>query len=199
MNDQNQNQNSNEVKKKDPLLLDHNYDGIQELDYPLPSWWVATFALCIMFAIPYFIYYQFMGGASLKDEFNVDMKKMEEIKAANAPKRGIFNAENFQAIIASPTEIKKGEEVFINNCVPCHKDKAQGDIGPNLTDNYWIHDKGEPESLLKIISMGVVDNGMPEWQEILSEEEIYHVAAYVKSLKGTKLPGAKAPQGNKVD
>lgn len=193
---------NNNKKEKDPLLLDHDYDGIQELDYPLPSWWISTFVICVIFGSFYIFYYQFKPESTLIDEYNRDMAKLQAIKDAHAPKDVGFKVEKFNAIAASPESIKKGEEVFINNCIPCHKEKAQGDIGPNLTDDYWIHGveiAETPEHMIKIVSEGVVDNGMPEWREILNEDEVYSVVAYVKTLKGVKLPGAKAPQGKKIE
>jgi cytochrome c oxidase cbb3-type subunit 3 len=196
------NQNSNDASKeaRDPLLLDHNYDGIQELDHPLPRWWVTIFSVCIFFAAVYFFYYQIMGGKNLREEYAAELKAHEEKVLAMKPKEAPFSVEKFNAIFASKDELKKGEEVFVNNCVACHKDKAQGDIGPNLTDEYWINGDGnKPEFLHHMVLNGNEEKGMPPWKDVLSEDEIYYAIAYVKSLKGLKLPGAKEPQGEKYE
>lgn len=198
----NNNKNENEIKKevKDPLLMDHEYDGIQELDHPLPSYWVNTFIMTIIFGFFYGSYHFFLNGKSLKEEYIAELKKHEEKMAALKPADTGFNLEKFNAIAASSDEMKKGEEVFVNNCVACHKEKGQGDIGPNLTDEYWINGNGnKPEFLHEIVRNGKEDMGMPPWKDILTEEEIYYTIAYVKNLKGVKLPGAKPPQGNKYE
>lgn len=180
------------------LLLDHNYDGIQELNHPLPSWWSATFYGGILFAIGYFAYYQFMGGPSLRDEFKKDYAVVVAAQEEYKKKEGMFNPEVY-ATFNNAEGIKKGEEVFTNNCVACHLEKGKGDIGPNLTDEYWLWAKGTPETTYPVVFNGVVDNGMPNWSEVLSKEEIYQVVAYVQTLHLTHQPGGKAPQGNKVD
>lgn len=186
-------------EKKDPLLLDHNYDGIEELNHPLPSYWISGFILCICFAGLYFFYYQIMGAKNLRaeyvDELNAYQAKMKAMKPEEKP----FNQEQFNAILASKEELKEGEAVFVNNCVACHKDKGQGDIGPNLADEYWINGDGKPPFLHHMVLNGNEVNGMPPWKEILSEREVYYVIAYVQSIKGLKLPGAKEPQGNKYE
>lgn len=190
---------SNIQKEDEKYLLKHEYDGIKECDYPLPRWWVMTFVATVGFAIPYYIYYQILGAPNLRAEYQSELKQHEAIKEANKPKDEAFNIEKFNAIASSSEGLKKGEEVFVNNCVACHKEKGQGDIGPNLTDEYWINKKGTPEDIHYIVTNGVEVNGMPVWKEVLTPDEIYYVAAYVKSLKGVKLPGAKEPQGTKVE
>jgi cytochrome c oxidase cbb3-type subunit 3 len=180
------------------LLLDHSYDGIQELNHPLPSWWQFLFYGGIVYAIAYFSYYQFMGGPSLRDEFNKDYAVIVASQAEFKKKEGMFNPELY-VTFSTPENIKKGEEVFTNNCVACHLEKGRGDIGPNLTDEYWLWAKGTPETTYPIVFNGVVENGMPNWSEVLSRDEIYQVVAYVQTLHLTHQPNGKAPQGNKVE
>lgn len=191
--------NNNDKNKKDPLLLDHEYDGIKELDNPLPKWWQITFYGTVVFAFFYFFYYQLATGPTLKDEFEKDMIELEKIKLANAPKFEEFNQEKYNGFIANPEKLKQGEEVFVNNCIPCHKEKGQGDIGPNLTDEFWKNGAGTPIDIFKVVSNGVEENGMPVWKEVLTSDEILAVTGYIKSIKGVKLPGAKEPQGNKYE
>lgn len=180
------------------LLLDHSYDGIQELNHPLPFWWNFIFWAAIVFSTGYFVYYQFMGGPTLRDEFKTEYGRITAIQAEEKKKHGSFNPETYQAIVAADG-VKKGEEIFTNNCVACHLEKGKGDIGPNLTDEYWLWAKGTPETIYPVVYNGVLENGMPNWNETLSTEEIYQVVAYVQSLNNTKQPGGKAPQGNKVE
>lgn len=180
------------------LLLDHNYDGIQELNHPLPSWWHFSFYAAIAFSTGYFIYYQFMGGPSLHDEFKKDYAVILAYQQEYKKRDGQFKPELYVKFSA-PENIKKGEEIFNNNCVACHKEKGIGDIGPNLTDEYWLWAKGTPETIFPVIYNGVPDNGMPTWSEVLSRDEIYEAVAYVQTLHNTHQPDGKAPQGKKVD
>lgn len=180
------------------LLLDHNYDGIHELDHPLPSWWKFTFYGGILFAIFYFILYQIMGAPTLRDEFKKEYAIIVNLQEQFNRKNGSFDEEKYNAILKDDG-VKKGEIVFNTNCVACHKEKGIGDIGPNLTDEFWLWAKGTPATIFPVIFKGVPQNGMPVWSESLSSEEIYQVVAYVQTLHNTHQQNGKAPQGNKVD
>lgn len=180
------------------LLLDHNYDGIHELNNPLPSWWKFTFYGGIIFAILYFILYQIMGAPNLKEEFIKEYAKIQVLQEEFNKKNGAFDDTRFQAILADDG-VKKGAVVFETNCVACHKEKGIGDIGPNLTDEYWLRAKGTPDTVYPVVFKGVPENGMPTWSETLSSDEIYQVVAYVQTLHNTHQPGGKAPQGDKVE
>lgn len=186
-----------EEHEKD-LLLDHAYDGIQELNHPLPSWWNFIFWAAIVFSTGYFVYYMFLGGPSLRDEFNKDYARVIEIQEAEKKKFGTFDEQRYQALLAQGG-LKKGEEIYNNNCMPCHMEKGRGDIGPNLTDEYWLWAKGTPETIYPVVFNGVPENGMPTWSEVLSADEIYEVVSYVQSLHLTHASGGKAPQGNKIE
>lgn len=191
---------NNEENKKDPLLLDHDYDGIQELDHPLPSYWVNGFLMTIVFALLYSMYYWVLHGKSLNEEYQVELKNHEAKMLAQKLPESPFQVEKLNGYLASPHELNEGEKIFVDNCVACHKEKGIGDIGPNLTDEFWINGDGnKPEFLFDMVMNGKEDMGMPPWKEILTEDEVYHVIAYVKNLKGIKLPGAKAAQGNKYE
>jgi cytochrome c oxidase cbb3-type subunit 3 len=199
----NDTKNNNETKvhveeNEKHLLLDHSYDGIHELNNPLPSWWQFTFYGAIVFAIFYFIFYQILGGPTLRDEFKADFAKVEATRAADAKKNGAFDAAVYETHLKNDG-VKKGEAIFLANCIPCHKEKAIGDIGPNLTDEYWLRAKGTPPTVFFLVFNGSVANGMPVWSETLSKEDIYDVVTYVQSLHNTHQAGGKAPQGDKVD
>jgi cytochrome c oxidase cbb3-type subunit 3 len=180
------------------ILMDHAYDGIQELNHPLPSWWSFTFYAGIIFAFFYILFFIVMGGPSLRDEFTKDYGKIVELQNEFNKKNGMFDEAKYQAIFKADG-VKKGQTVFETNCVPCHKEKGIGDIGPNLTDEYWLWAKGTPETIYPVVFKGVPENGMPTWSGTLSNDEIYEVVAYVQSLHNTHLAGGKAPQGNKVE
>lgn len=197
MSSDNKNKDLHVEKDEVHLLLDHNYDGIHELDNPLPSWWQFTFYGAIIFSVFYFIFYQILGGPTLRDEFNKDyavvLAKQEELKK----KEGGFDPAKLEAIIKDDG-VKKGEVVFQTNCVACHKEKGIGDIGPNLTDDHWIWANGTAASMYPVVFNGVPQNGMPTWGGVLSNDEIYQAIAYVATLHNTNQPGGKAPQGYKI-
>lgn len=179
------------------LLLDHAYDGIQELNNPLPSWWRFTFYAGIIFGTFYIIFF-FLGAPTLRDEFAIEHQNILDLQAQFKQKSGMFDEVKYQAIFKDDG-INKGKVVFETNCVACHKEKGAGDIGPNLTDEYWLRAKGTPETIYPVVFNGVPENGMPTWSETLSEEELYQAVAYVQSLHLTNVAGGKEPQGNKVE
>lgn len=185
-------------EKEANLLLDHNYDGIQEFDYPLPSWWTWTFVLGIVFAIFYIYYLQVANGPTIKDGFNKDMIAINKIRAEQALLTGNFDLGKYQTWKAGADFKKQGLEVFEENCLSCHEEKGKGDIGPNLTDKYWIHLKTiTPATVYGMINRGMEDNGMPAWGETISKEEMYAATSYVMSIINTNVEG-KEPQGEEV-
>lgn len=176
------------------LLLDHNYDGIQELNHPLPSWWNIIFWVAIFYSSGYFVYYQFMGGPSLKEEFKKEFAVVEENQLIFKKANQAFKSELYAAV-NNPEGVKKGKEVFELNCMPCHAENGRGDIGPNLTDKNWLVAKSTPESIHHIVFNGSEANGMPVWGELISSDEIYQAVAYVSSLKNTFAKNGKVPEG----
>lgn len=197
MSENNNEQKVHVMDDEKHLLLDHSYDGIHELDHNLPSWWQFTFWGGIVFAVLYFIFYQIMGGPTLRDEFKKEWAKVSAIQEEMKKKSGGFDKAFYDKIVAEDG-VKKGEEVFVTNCVACHKEQGIGDIGPNLTDKYWLNSKGTPETNYPVVFNGVPENGMPTWAGVISTEEIYQVVAYVQTLHNKNLPG-KEPQGNPVE
>lgn len=197
-----QSNNNNDLKlhveaDEQHLLLDHSYDGIQELNHPLPSWWNTIFYAAIAFSVGYFFYYQFMGGPSLRDEFNKEYSNVVALQEEFRKQNSAFNQEHYDAILADDG-VKKGAIVYENNCLPCHADKGAGDVGPNLTDDHWLIAKSTPETIYGVVFNGSEENGMPAWAELLQKDEIYQAVAYVSSLKNTFVKG-KEPEGEKIE
>lgn len=176
------------------LLLDHNYDGIQELNHPLPSWWNFIFYAAIIYSVGYFIYYQVMGGPSLRQEFDKDYANLVLVQAEYKKMNSAFKPDAYAAVV-SQEGIKKGAEVYEINCLPCHAEQGRGDIGPNLTDRHWVVAKSTPETIYNVIFNGSEENGMPPWGDVLTSEEIYQAVSYVSSLKNTNHKAGKEPQG----
>lgn len=186
-------------KHEDEKLLDHNYDGIQEFDNPLPRWWLATFYGAIVYAVLYLGYYH-LGGpgkdprVDLAQELS-EIKDKQNASVKNAP--GPDEAA-LMAALQDPARKTAGKSLFGEKCASCHVIDGGGSIGPNLTDKYWIHGDGSLTSILQVVSEGVADKGMPPWKALMKPDEIISVVAYVKTFQGTKPANPKAPQGNEV-
>jgi cytochrome c oxidase cbb3-type subunit 3 len=185
-------------KDEEALVLDHDYDGIQELDHPLPFWWLAIFWGTMAFAIVYGIYFHGMDGGSLAQEYADAMSKVKALQPAPAQGGGLSD-EQLLAAFKNPTTVAAGKDVFAKNCASCHGPEAGGLIGPNLTDDFWIHGQGMPADIINTITNGVPEKGMPTWGPVLKAEEIVAAGAYVRSLHGTKPANPKEPQGNQVE
>ena len=179
-------------KPDDPLLMDHEADGIRELDNKLPRWWVWLFYITIIYAVIYFTYYHVLGAGDLMAaEYRREMKAGEALKNSSMSK--------FEAGIAAlepsrePAVLELGRQTFVKLCAPCHRPDGGGLVGPNLTDDYWIHGEKFSDNI-KTIWNGVPEKGMVTWKGMLKPEEIYAVASYAHTLRGTKPPNPKPPE-----
>ena len=170
-------------------LMHHNFDGIQELDNDLPSWWVSLFYVCIAFSIVYMGYYHgYKDGNMMETEYKAEVAKLEQKRADILKNYEQLPEAEKQAFLAS-----KGTSLYQKNCSICHGNNAEGTVGPNLTDSFAIH-AYDKAGLEKVIRNGVLAKGMPEWSSKMSDFEIKSVTAYINSLIGTNVPG-KAKQG----
>lgn len=188
-------------KKVEDKLLDHNFDGIQEFDNPLPPWWVGLFFLTIVYSVIYVIYFHVSGfGPSQRDEYLSEINTFKAQKlassSAESPEETFKEGETFVAM-ADETALAAGGQIYKTNCSSCHGAAGEGGIGPNLTDNYWLHG-GTHNEIVNTIVKGVPEKGMISWKPILSKKEILQVASYLETLKGTTPPNPKAPQGVEV-
>lgn len=183
------------VEKEADVMLDHNYDGIRELDNALPPWWKYGFYITIAVAFVYLLNFHVLGlGKNPDEEYAVEMEKAKI-------KKELYEAQNKDKIDENnvPMEdangIKIGETLFEANCIACHLKGGGGIVGPNLTDDYWLH-KGSLNDIYKTIKMGYPDKGMQSWTSKFNPKEISQLASYIKSLRGTNPPNAKLPQGD---
>jgi cytochrome c oxidase cbb3-type subunit III len=178
-------------------LLQHDYDGIQEFDNPMPRWWVWIFWATIVFAIFYGLdpWHVLRGPGRIADY---------QASVAEAAKRwpqpsGAADAATLAALGRNPQALAAGKQVFVTTCAPCHRPDGGGLIGPNLTDDYWLHG-GTLVDVHNTITNGVLEKGMPNWGKFLTPEQINDVAAYVYySLYDSHPPNPKAAQGVKVE
>jgi cytochrome c oxidase cbb3-type subunit 3 len=182
---------------KNPLLLDHEYDGIQELDNNLPRWWVWLFYICITFSAVYLLYYHVLRVGDLSAQ-----EYEKEVKAGAALKANAMG--KFESGMADltpstdPAVLDGGHQIYAKYCAPCHRVDGGGLVGPNLTDNYWIHGSNYVDTV-KVIWNGVPAKGMITWKAMLKPEEVQSVASYIYTLRGAKLatPG-KAPENQQA-
>lgn len=183
----NRNDESNE-----PRLLDHEYDGIQELDNKLPRWWVWMFNFCILFAVVYMLYYHvFHKGKLMAAEYQEEMQLGAQIKA-NA-------MTEFETTMASMQPSKdaqvlaRGKTTFATLCAPCHRADAGGLVGPNLCDDYWIHGSNFVDNV-RTIWNGVPSKGMVTWKNSLRPQQVYEVASFIYTLRGSNPKNPKPPE-----
>lgn len=185
------------LEQEHELLIAHDYDGIQELDNPIPAWFMYLFYGTIIFAVGYLLnYHVFKTGQLQYAEYRTEMAQADVAKKAYLAKSANRVDENSVKLVHDPAVIASGQAIFKSTCAPCHGDHAQGNVGPNLTDDYWLHG-GKINDLFKTIKYGVLAKGMPTWEKQLSPKQISDVANYIKSLRGSNPAGAKAPQGTK--
>lgn len=185
------------ISEEKDILLDHQFDGISELDNPTPGWFMWLFYGTIIFAIGYLLnYHVFKWGKLQDEEYAIEVHDAKLAKEAYLSKAANLIDENTVKESHEASIISAGKVVFTANCVACHGDKAQGVVGPNLTDEYWLHG-GKVNNVFKTIKYGVPEKGMISWEKTLTPKQISDVANYILSLKGSNPPGAKAPQGEK--
>ncbi len=183
------------VEQEKDVLLDHDYDGIKELDNKLPPWWVWGFYITIVFAFVYIFYYHMSGVGKLSAAEYKEEMSMAAFAKEERMKLNTNNVTEGNVIrLSDEASIKEGSEIYIKNCVACHGDKGQGGVGPNFADNYWLHG-GSINNIFQTITEGYPSKGMISWKAQLSPNQIQKVASFVMRFEGTNPPGAKEPQG----
>jgi cytochrome c oxidase cbb3-type subunit 3 len=181
------------VEQEADLDLGHDYDGIRELNNRLPPWWIYGFYLTIIIAGIYlWRFHVSHKGPSSKQEYERSVAIAEARINETLKLKGDLIDENTVKLLTASADIEEGKLIYQKSCITCHKESGGGDVGPNLTDDYWIHG-GDIKSIFKIVRYGF--NAMPQWQMAYSNKQIAQVASYVKTLKGTNPPNPKAPQG----
>ncbi|MGE0771282.1 MAG: cbb3-type cytochrome c oxidase N-terminal domain-containing protein [Cyclobacteriaceae bacterium] len=184
------------IEKEETILLDHNYDGIRELDNHLPPWWKWLLYGSIIWSAVYLVAYHVTGSLPLStEEYNDELAYAEEqLKTRQAGKEGPVIDETTVAFVDEPVALSDGQQTFKSICASCHRQDGGGDIGPNLTDDYWLHG-GSISDVFLVVKNGVPNTNMVAWGSSLSPEKIQNVASYVLKLKGTNPPNPKAPEG----
>ncbi len=183
---------------RDHIIVGHEYDGIQELNNPLPKWWLATFYATIVFSLIYWGYFELFGGPSHDERLAAAMLDIEKRQAAAVVEYDDAGID-LDGLLADAGALATGRGQFDAVCAACHGPEGQGSIGPNLTDPYWIHGDGGLEHILNSFRVGYAEKGMPPWGHVIPREKHAPLAAYVISLQGTSPPNPKEPQGDLVE
>lgn len=182
------------IEQERDILLDHNYDGIRELDNSLPPWWKYSFYISIVWAACYLVYFYIGGGPSSLDEYNAEVQQAKiDVDAYN--KKNALNVDESNVKYADAAGITDGQNIYKTNCAACHGNSGEGGVGPNLTDDYWLHG-GTANELFKTVKYGWPAKGMKSWETDLSAVQIKNVISYIHSIRGTNPTNAKAPQGD---
>ncbi len=186
------------IEKEGELAMEHQYDGIVELDNPTPPWFMYLFYITIIFGGIYLFYYHLIPNNSLSqnEEYVSEVKMAEKVKEEYLKKFANAVNEDNVKILITKSDVEEGSQIYTTNCVACHGDKGQGGVGPNLTDKFWIHG-GSIKSLFHTITNGVPEKGMIAWNKSLNPVQIQKVASFIVSLQGSNPAGAKEPQGTK--
>lgn len=183
------------IDREQEIDLGHDYDGIRELDNSLPPWWLYTFYFTILFGLGYLYVYHFSDiGMSQKEEYVAAMQEAEVQKREFLAAQVNSVDESNVVTLTDEASLADGERIYITNCAACHGQMGEGTVGPNLTDNYWVHGGGI-QDIFKTIKYGVPEKGMIAWSSQLRPTSMQKVASYIKTLVGTDPPNGKAAEG----
>ncbi|MFA6083958.1 cbb3-type cytochrome c oxidase N-terminal domain-containing protein [Mucilaginibacter sp.] len=185
------------MSEEKSILIEHDYDGIQELDNPTPAWFMWHFYGTIAFGLCYMLIYHVFGVGQLQyDEYKTELAQADIAKKIYLSKAANRVDETTVKLVSDAATLTSGKAIFTQNCTACHGANGEGSVGPNLTDEYWLHGH-KINDLFKTIKYGIAAKGMPTWEKQLSPKQISDVSNYVESLKGSKPANPKAPQGDK--
>ena len=181
---------------EDEVLLDHNYDGITELDNSMPPWWVKLFYLTIITAIIYMLNYHVFNTGKLQGaEYETEMADAEK-QRAEFRKLAANNIDEISVTqLTLDVDLSEGKTLFVSKCSPCHGKGGEGIVGPNLTDDYWLHGGGI-KNVFKTIKYGIPQKGMIAWETQITPKDMQKIASYILSIKGSLPANPKAPQGD---
>lgn len=186
---------SEPIENEGQLLLDHDYDGIRELDNNLPPWWVYLFYACIVFAVVYLVRFEIMGADNQEMELKKEMAQAKIEVAEYMKTAPDLMDEKTVTLLTDAAALAEGKTIFTTNCAACHRADAGGQIGPNLTDDHWILGGGIKNVFHTLVNGGRDGKGMISWKGTLKPKEMQKVASYVLSLRGSNPKDPKAPDG----
>lgn len=184
------------IEEEGEIILDHNYDGIKELDNALPPWWIYAFYMSIIFAVVYLVRFEILDGPSQLDEYETELAEAKTaVEEYKKTAKGLVDF-NTVELLTDASDLSAGKTIFELNCVACHMADGGGGIGPNLTDKYWFLG-GDIKNVFKTVSEGGRDGkGMIAWKQILKSVEIAQVSSYILQFQGTTPANPKVAEGD---
>lgn len=186
---------SKAVEEEHEIILDHNYDGIKELDNKLPPWWVYSFYISILFAVTYLVRFEVLSDYNQAEEYEVEVAEAKiKIEAWKKTAKDLVDV-NTVVVLTDASDLKAGQNIFNTNCIACHKIDGGGGIGPNLTDKHWILGGGIKNVFNTISEGGRDGKGMIAWKSDLKPAEMAQVASYVLQFQGTTPAEPKEAEG----
>ncbi len=183
------------LEQEKDITMDHDFDGIRELDNKVPPWFNILFYGTIVFAVIYMLVFHVFKISPLMIDEYVEEVRASEIHKQELIKSGALINEESVILLTDPISLQNGKSIFMPNCVPCHGTGGEGTVGPNMTDDYWIHGGGI-KNVFKTIKYGVPAKGMISWQTLLNPKQMQEVGSYIISLRGSNPPNGKPPEGN---
>lgn len=187
------------VSREEEIMMDHSYDGISELNNHMPPWLKYLFYATIIFAVVYTVNYLVLDtGKSQIEEYHEELAEAERQAEEQKLLAGNSIDESSVVFTTEAAHLENGKKIYADNCSACHRADGGGSVGPNLTDEYWLHG-GSIQDVFKVIKYGVQEKGMIPWQDKLTPEDIQNVASFILTLQGTAPEGAKEPQGEKYE
>ena len=179
-------------------VREHSFDGIQEYDNDLPRWWVWLFIITVVASVIYPFVYDFGPSDFASETIDQEMAALQKTRMLSAPAASESDESSLLGLVGNDQTLKEGQQIYTTRCLACHGGLGEGIVGPNLTDDYWIHG-GKITDMHKVVVNGVLEKGMLPWKDQLTPQQINAVVAYVWTLHDTDPPNAKAPQGDKVE
>jgi len=182
------------AEQEESKLMDHCYDGIQEYDNPMPGWWSWTFIGTIVFSTVYYFIVT-MAGGQFSANASYDRAVMADLMKQGGTLQG--DTATIKKLMNDKNSMAAGQSVFMANCVACHGRSGEGLIGPNLTDEKYIHVK-KLDDIIDVVNKGRNNGAMPSWANRLSNNEQVMVSAYVASLRGQNKSGPRPAEGVEI-
>lgn len=183
------------ISRERDIMIEHDFDGIHELDNPTPPWFMFLFYITVIFGGVYMVYYHIaQDGNTMVKEYTAEVALAEKAREEYIAKvAGSLNEDNAK-VVTDAKSLDEGKKHYVTFCAACHGANGEGLVGPNLTDEYWIHGGGM-KNIFHTITEGVPEKGMLSWKKQLNPLQVQAVASYIISLQGSKPANGKAPQG----